>query len=70
MRCSFLPQQLSDDLLALVDAFTNARVPERWMAVSVPTLRPLAAWMTDLQVRIDLLLHMDFGCMCRHRVVH
>ena len=57
--------QLQDAILgkinmsAVLDAMhtdlLNNRVPDNWSQVSYPSLKPLAAWMTDLAARVSFM---------------
>ena len=53
LRCIVSAMQLSDELSDIMGALVQGRVPAAWMRMSYPSLRPLAAWMTDLHVSSD-----------------
>lgn len=42
-------------MFAMVSAVSLPQVPASWMAASYPSLKPLSSYMTDLEVRLDML---------------
>jgi dynein heavy chain len=44
---------MSTDLEALATALSQSKVPAAWKAVSYPSVKPLASWVTDLLSRLD-----------------
>ena len=46
---------MSPDLEALADSLYAIQVPESWMAVSYPSLKPLGSYVTDLKQRLEFL---------------
>jgi hypothetical protein len=46
---------MSDDLERVAQSMYDGRVPASWMAASYPNMKPLAAYMADLEARLDML---------------
>merc|ERR1719228_1574587 len=46
---------MSPDLEALADSLYAIQVPDSWMAVSYPSLKPLGSYVADLKLRLEFL---------------
>lgn len=43
---------MSSDLELMYNALANNQVPHLWTQVAYPSLKPLGAWLKDLQARL------------------
>lgn len=46
---------MSDELDALGNSMFDGKIPEKWMSVSYPSLKPLGSYVSDLEARITML---------------
>jgi len=46
---------MSMELEAMFKSFIDAKVPNNWMGVGYPCLKPLGSWMKDLIRRIEFI---------------
>ena len=43
---------MSEELERVYHSFLNNQVPEMWSNAAYPSLKPLASWVRDLQLRV------------------
>ncbi|XP_038058163.1 dynein heavy chain 6, axonemal-like isoform X3 [Patiria miniata] len=48
---------MSEELESVYHSFINNQVPEMWSNAAYPSLKPLASWVKDLQLRVSFIGH-------------
>jgi dynein heavy chain len=45
------------ELEQMFNKFLDSKVPDNWVKVAYPCLKPLGSWFKDMQKRIDFMGH-------------